>query len=189
MYYHGLEGVAHQVTRVATSVNGIDFVAQPQVLGRPYFRAFTWQDMTYGLAMPGRMYRGEPPFGPFTAGPRLFNPNMRHSAVLVRDGQLMVFWTEVGDAPEHIKLSTIDLLSDWQDWQNTVGVEILRPQFDWEGAAADVVPSIRSSAYGRVNQLRDPAIYVEDQRVYLLYAVAGEAGIALAEIHFNSGTM
>ena len=25
MYFHGLEGVGHQVTRVATSANGIDF--------------------------------------------------------------------------------------------------------------------------------------------------------------------
>ena len=35
---------------------------------------------------------------------------------------------------------------------------------------------------GHVNQLRDPAIFEEDARVYLLYAVAGESGIALAEV-------
>ena len=33
-----------------------------------------------------------------------------------------------------------------------------------------------------VNQLRDPAIYVEDERIYLLYAVAGESGIAIARV-------
>jgi hypothetical protein len=33
-----------------------------------------------------------------------------------------------------------------------------------------------------VNQLRDPAIFEEDGRVYLLYSVAGEAGIGIAEI-------
>jgi hypothetical protein len=33
-----------------------------------------------------------------------------------------------------------------------------------------------------VNQLRDPAIYVEDDRIYLLYAIAGESGIAIAEL-------
>ncbi len=48
-----------------------------------------------------------------------------------------------------------------------------------------VEPSIRSVAYGRVNQLRDPAINEEDGRVYLLYAVAGEAGIAISEVHFE----
>ena len=30
-----------------------------------------------------------------------------------------------------------------------------------------------------MNQLRDPAIFEEDGRVYLLYAVAGEGGIGL----------
>jgi hypothetical protein len=40
MYFHGLEAVGNQVTRVATSPNGIDFNAQPEVLGRPYMHAF-----------------------------------------------------------------------------------------------------------------------------------------------------
>jgi len=30
--------------------------------------------------------------------------------------------------------------------------------------------------------LRDPAIFEENERVYLLYAVAGESGIAIAEV-------
>ena len=33
-----------------------------------------------------------------------------------------------------------------------------------------------------VNQVRDPAIFEEDGRVYLLYAVKGEAGIAIVEL-------
>ena len=33
-----------------------------------------------------------------------------------------------------------------------------------------------------VNQLRDPAIFEEDGRIYLLYSVAGESGIAIAEL-------
>ena len=37
-------------------------------------------------------------------------------------------------------------------------------------------------AYGTLNQLRDPAIYEEDGRCYLLYAVGGEAGIGIAEL-------
>src|SRR5216684_5666998 len=51
MYYHGLDGVGTQVTRVATSPNGIDFKAQPEVLGRPYMRAFQHDGMTYAMAM------------------------------------------------------------------------------------------------------------------------------------------
>ncbi len=59
---------------------------------------------------------------------------------------------------------------------------MLRPERAWEGADAPLEPSIRSVAYGHVNQLRDPAIFVEDGRTYLLYAVAGESGIAIAEL-------
>jgi len=60
---------------------------------------------------------------------------------------------------------------------------VLRPERAWEGADAPLPRSLRSTAYGRVNQLRDPAIYEEDGRVFLLYAVAGESGIAIAEVH------
>jgi hypothetical protein len=61
-------------------------------------------------------------------------------------------------------------------------IEPLRPERSWEGADAPLIPSVRSTAYGNVNQLRDPAIFEEDARVYLLYAVAGESGIGIAEV-------
>ena len=40
----------------------------------------------------------------------------------------------------------------------------------------------RSTAYGVVNELRDPALLLDEGRIYLFYAVAGESGIAVAEI-------
>ncbi len=184
MYYHGLEGPAFQHTRVATSKNGIDFTAREENLGRSYFRTFKYNEMTYALAMPGQFYRSKDGFTNFEEGPRLFGPNMRHSAVIVRDDHLYVFWTRVGDAPESILLSTIDLRSDWMAWNESKEVMVLKPEFDWEGANAPVEPSVRSTAYGQVNQLRDPALYVEGDQVYLLYAVAGESGIALARVNF-----
>ena len=60
---------------------------------------------------------------------------------------------------------------------------MLRPEHPSEGTDAPLEPSVRSTAYGHVNQLRDPAIFEEDGRVFLLYAVAGESGIAIAEVH------
>ena len=184
MYYHGLEGPAFQHTRVATSADGINFLAQEENLGRSYFRVFKHDGMTYALAMPGQFYRSNDGFTNFEEGPRLFGPNMRHSAVIVRDDFLYVFWTRVGDAPESIMLSTIDLSSDWMNWKESEAVVVLKPEFDWEGANAPIEPSVRSTAYGQVNQLRDPALHVEDGVVYLLYAVAGESGIALARVNF-----
>src|SRR5438067_1357200 len=65
MYFHGLDDVGTQVTRVATSRNGINFTAQPEVLGRSYMRAFKHEGMTYVLAMPGQLYRSKDGFHAF----------------------------------------------------------------------------------------------------------------------------
>lgn len=182
MYYHGLDDVATQVTRMATSRDGIDFDAQPEILGRSYMRIFRHDGMTYALAMPGQFSRSPDGMHDFKPGPTLFNPNMRHSAVMKRGHELLVFWTEVGEAPERVLLSRVDLSGDWLGWRETEPVEILRPEHAWGGAAAPCVPSIRSTAYGMVNQLRDPAILEDGGRTYLFYAVAGESGIAVAEL-------
>ena len=187
MYFHGLDDVSTQVTRVATSPDGIRFEARPERLGRSYMRAFGHDGYTYAMSMPGRFYRSRDPLGGFEAGPLLFNPDMRHAALLKRGDTLLVFWTEVGEAPERIKLSRIDLAGDWTTWKETPAVEVLRPEHDWEGADAPLEPSVRSTAYGHVNQLRDPAIFEDaaSGRTYLLYAVAGESGIAIAEVHVD----
>ncbi len=184
MYFHGLAEPGRQHSRVAVSSDGINFTAREEDLGRTYLRAFEHDGMTYGLAMPGQFYRSADGLGNFEPGPRLFNPNMRHNAVLKRGNTLYVFWTQAGHAPESILLSTIDISGDWGTWQNSPGQVVLRPERPWEGANARNEPSLRSSAYGMVNQLRDPAIYQEDGRIYLLYAVAGEHGIAISEVEF-----
>ena len=187
MYFHGLEGFGRQATRVALSRDGIDFQARPEILGKTYLRTFIHEGSTYGIAMPGQVYRSrsEDGLSDFEEGPLLFNPNMRHCALMKRGGTLHVFWTEVGHAPERILLSTIDLSLPWDQWKEVGNAEVMRPERVWEGANLPVEPSIRSVAYGPVNQLRDPAIFEEDGRVFLLYAVAGESGIAIAEVHLE----
>ena len=125
-------------------------------------RIFKYAGFTYALAMPGQFYRSADGLGGFVAGPRLFNADMRHCAVLLRDSVLYVFWTQVGHAPERILLSRIDLSTDWQQWTDGEALEVLRPVRDWEGAGAPLQPSVRSVAYGHVNQLRDPAVFEED---------------------------
>lgn len=183
MYYHGLESFAQQVTRVATSTDGIHFTSGQEILGRTYWRAFPHDGQTYALAMPGEFYRSTNPLGGFKKVPTLFHPNMRHSAVFKRGHTLYVVWTEVNaDPPERLLLSTIDMSGPWETWKETAPIEILRPETDWEGADLPLAKSLRSFAPGRVNQLRDPAIYEEDGKIFLLYAVAGESGIALARL-------
>jgi hypothetical protein len=182
MYFHGLDSFATQLSRVALSPDGVRFRALPETLGKTYLRVFQHDGMTYGIAMPGQVYRSKDGLTGFEAGPVLFNPDMRHCALLKRGSLLYVFWTQVGAAPEAIQLSTIDLSKPWMEWKETPPVEVLRPEREWEGANMPIEPSMRSVAYGHVNQLRDPAIFEENGRIYLLYAVAGESGIAIAEV-------
>ena len=182
MYYHGLESLAQQRTRVATSRDGIHFEAREEILGRPYMRAFQHDGMTYAMAKPGQFYRSKNGLEGFEKGPMRFHENVRHFALLKCATTLYVFWTRTGDMPERILLSRIDISGDWSDWSPSEPTEVLRPERAWEGADAPLEPSVPSVAYGEVNQLRDPAIYVEGDRTYLLYAVAGESGIAIAEL-------
>lgn len=182
MYFHGLVAFGTQRTRVATSVNGIDFEAREELLGPSYFRVFRHAGVTYALAMPGILLRSRDGLSGFERGPSLFEGLQRHTALRKLGDRLDVFWTRVGDAPERIYCSTVDLSGPWEGWRTGEAVEILRPETDWEGAALPLLPSYRGAISLPVNQLRDPAIYEEDGRVYLLYAFKGEAGIAIAEL-------
>lgn len=185
MYFHGRD-IGRQVTRVATSADGLRFRARPEILGRPYFRAFEHGGWTYALAMPGHLYRSRDGLSGFEEGPRLFDDDdMRHSALLLRGDTLHVFYTRAGEAPERILHATVDLSSDWSTWTPSPATEVLRPERAWEGAELPVEPSRRGSIGVPVNQLRDPAVFEEDGRIYLLYSVAGERGIALARVHLD----
>ena len=181
MYVHGREPMV-QVTRLATSSNGIDFEGAHEILGRPYFRTFQYKDSWYGLAMPGFVYRSQDGYTGFEEGSRFFNNDMRHSAVLVRGDTLYVFWTQVGHAPERILLTAITMGDDWDDWTESATVEVLRPARSWEGADLPLIPSVRGDITVPANQLRDPAVFEEDGEIYLLYSVAGESGIAIARV-------
>ena len=101
-------------------------------------------------------------------GPQLFGPSMRRSAVIVLDGELHVFWTRVGDAPDSILHSTIDVTGDWGEWGASEPTVVLRPEHLWEGADAPIEPSRRSVAPGHVNQLRDPCVFVDEDRTALV---------------------
>lgn len=187
MYFHGADapsgaGAGPQYTRVALSADGLKFSAEKELLGRPYFRVFAFGGTTYALAMPGVFYRSRDGLSNFEQGPTLFSKNMRHSALRLDGDELSVFYTDVGDAPESILHTTIRLTPDWSDWRTTPPVRLLSPETDFEGGRCVNQPSVRGLVHGPVRQLRDPAIYREGNRTYLLYAVAGESGIAIAEL-------
>lgn len=183
MYYHGLLADGTQRSRVAVSRDGLTFQAREEILSRPYLRAFQHAGYWFGLAMPGVVYRSRDGLSGFEQGPQLFENNTRHMALQRRRDMLRVFWTRVGDAPERILCSTVDLHAEWTSWTASQPVEVLRPEMNWEGADLPIEPSLRGAINGRVNQLRDPCVFEDDDGcAYLLYAVAGEHGIAIAAL-------
>lgn len=182
MYYHGILANRRQVTRVALSADGLRFDAREEILGPSYFRVFRHREWWYALAMPGLFLRSRDGLTGFAQGPTLFTRNMRHCAVVVDGDTLTVFYTIVGDAPERVVVSRVDLSGDWMSWRETPPVPVLAPELDYEGADLPLQPSIRGEITERARQLRDPAFFRENGRDYLLYAVAGESGIALAEL-------
>jgi hypothetical protein len=186
MYFHGLLPDGQQRTRVAISRDGIHFEALPEILTLSYLRVFSFEGWYYGIAMPGLLYRSADGLTGFERGPNLFEPNMRHAALKRVEHELLVFWTRVGDDPERILCARIDLSGDWRSWKASEPEDVLSPEEPWEGADLPPDPSVRGFAPGRLRQLRDPGIFEENGRTYLLYAVAGESGIAIAELHLDA---
>ena len=184
MYYHGccLPKPPHQVQRVAVSKNGLLFTARREILGTSYWRTFEWNGYYYALAMPGKFYRSRDGLTDFEEGPTLFTPNMRHSAIKQDGDVLKVFYTNAGDCPERILFSTIKLTSNWMRWKNSDPVTVLKPEMDYEGAELPLVPSQRGAVLEPVHQLRDPCIFEEAGKTYLLYSVAGEFGVTITEL-------
>ena len=181
MYFHGVLPGKGQFSSIATSSDGIHFTARPEILGQCYFRVFKWKEYTYALAQPGIFYRSRDGLSDFQEGPTLFTKNIRHTALKLDEDILSVFYSNIGDAPERILLSTIELTPDWMTWSVSEPQEVLEPELDYEGADLPIEPSVEDWAPNRVRQLRDPAVFQEGGRTYLLYSIAGERGIAMAE--------
>ena len=66
--------------------------------------------------MPGVLYRSRDGLTGFEEGPTLFAPtDAPHGAEAGRRPSCSVFYTNAGDCPERILLSTIELTPDWRD--------------------------------------------------------------------------
>lgn len=185
MYFHGGQPVdgGNQETRIALSGDGLSFTAKPEVLGLPYFRVFQRDGWHYAIGMPGTLFRSKDGLTNFARGRRIFPDNQRHTALLQRGSELLVFYTMVGEEPpESILLSTVGLKDDWNDWHPSEPQRVLSPETEWEGASQPLELSKRGLIFPSVNQLRDPAIFEDGDDIYLLYAVAGEHGIAVAKL-------
>jgi hypothetical protein len=185
MYYHGFDERGSQSSRVAASKDGMIFEVQPGRVFSTYLRSFKFRGQHYLLGMPGVIYRGDDPLGPFEPRNRLlFEPDMRHAGVLLEGSTLYVFWSKVGYAPERILLSQVDLdPGDWNDWKATAPVDLMRPEQEWEGNELIAMPSLRGELDNAANELRDPFAFRDDDgQLYLFYVGGGEKAIGVARL-------
>jgi hypothetical protein len=58
----------------------------------------------------------------------------------------------------------------------------LQPERAWEGADLPLAYSRGGISETRVRELRDPAVYREGERAWLIYSIAGEHGLGLAKL-------
>jgi hypothetical protein len=179
-----------QYTQTATSRDGVQFEALPAITRVSYLRVFPHDGAYYGMARLGVFLRATDPLAAFEVGPNPFRDSpyanrVRHVAVLKKGSTLYAFFTAIGDAPERIMLSTIELAGDWTTWTASPAMEILRPEASYECPSLPVAPSAGGDVKEPVNQLRDPGLFEENGRTYLFYAFCGEQGIAAAELSFQ----
>ncbi|MEW4923960.1 hypothetical protein [Algibacter sp. 2305UL17-15] len=180
MYFHGpTPNKGGQKTFVSTSKDGLDFKASDTVLGPSYFRVFKYEGYYYALVS-GTFYRSLDGVSPFEKGVEIL-PKIRHSAVAVADDNLVIFYSQKGDAPERILKTVVNLEGSWNDWKVSAPEEVLKPEIDYEGAELPIQKSVNGYTKKRLHELRDPAILIDKKEVYLYYSVAGEWGIGVAK--------
>ena len=182
MYYHGIEPKQEQKTRAALSTDGIHFTARPEILGDFYFRVIEYGGWHYAVARSGKCYRSRNPLRGFQPGPQISDERFRHCALRVDGSRLLVFYSLIGSRPEHILLSTVDLAADWTAWAMSEPVSVLEPEMPYEGTELPLFESRTGWAPRPVHEVRDPGIYREGSRTWLLHTVQGEHGIAVAEL-------
>ena len=187
LYFHGVTSEGQRSFR-AVSKDGLSFQASSTILGPFYFRVFRHDGSYYAIAKTvvadggGLLLRSEDGKTAFEQGQDVL-PRQRHVAVQKLDDRLRVFYSRGEDRPERILMSEMDLTGDWRSWTPGDPVDVLAPEEAYEGVDLPLEPSRFGAVHGRVRQLRDPAIFEEDGRTYLVYSSAGESGLCLAELH------
>lgn len=197
----------NQNTCYAESNDGLHFVTEHICLGPSYMRVIQWNGWYYGFGGGSArdLWRTRNVHELFEQGPKLNieredytdsetitrenkkDPNfpiyrMRHPGLHLRNHELEIYYSNVGDTPERIKCTTVDLRPDWTKWRGSAPEEILHTKKEYEGSDLPNVPSDGGSSHVRVHQVRDPYIFIEEESKYLICSVAGETGLGIVEL-------
>lgn len=185
MYYHCFNKNA-QSTFYAYSDDGITFNTEKINILYPYFRYFVHKKNDYGICMNGRIgsiiLKKEKKVFQILG---LLLPKSRHTSIITINNRLFVFYSIVGDCPEHIYVSEITSLK-----KNNIKINkklsIIKPDLSFESNNIEPKKSNYGIATKDVNELRDPYVYLENDIIYILYTFCGEKGIAIATITISN---
>lgn len=177
-----------QFTQVAESADGVHFTVRPAITRTSYLRVFRHAGQLYAMSRLGALSRAPNALSTFEMGPNPFISTayagrVRHVALAQRGATLFVFFTAIGDAPERVMMSTLDLAGDWRTWRASPPVDVLRPQAAYECTDLPVAPSEAGDVDEPVQQIRDPFVFDDQGKLYLFYSFCGEQGIAAASLN------
>ena len=213
LFYHGQirngaekEG---QKSSSAFSKDGLRFEPLGRVVGPAYLRVFRHGDAWYSLAGRGSIGRTADLHQPFTpvadvigdeitetikprdlAGDRQEIAkgrerfSIRHVGWDIVGSRLIIYFTCVGHSPERILATTVEVAGPAETWKAKGVIEVMRPELEWEGAAKRAEHSFGGRSREWENSLRDPAVFREAGKAYLIYASAGEHGMGIARIEY-----
>lgn len=132
--------------------------------------------------------RGEPGAPPAAGRPTSGEARygIRHVGLDVYRDHLFIYFSCVGHRPERILCTVVNLTGAPETWKARGVVEVLQPERTWEGTDLPLAYSRGGSTikYGdnRVRELRDPTVWREGETAWLLYSLAGEAGLGIASL-------
>ncbi len=180
----------NQFTQSAVSRDGLNFQARPAITRQSYLRVFEHNGTFYGIARLGQLLRAGGPLEAFVTGPNPFRETpysnrVRHVALLKEGNVLNVFFSAIAEAPESILHTTIDLSADWSAWKAGEIRPVLTPETSYECPDLPNEPSAVGEIDHPARQMRDPAVFVEDGKIFLFYTFCGEQGVAGAEIRVS----
>lgn len=135
--------------------------------------------------------RGEPGAPPVKGRPTSGEARygIRHVGLDLYRSHLFVYFSCVGHRPERILCTVVDLAGAPETWRARGVIEVLQPERTWEGTDLPLAYSRGGSTikYGdnRVRELRDPTVWREGGTAWLLYSIAGEAGLGIVNLHIS----
>src|SRR3989344_884408 len=142
LYFHARSRMKarQQWTFAAVSDDGINFDdLHDRPLAPFYLRVFRKHGYFYGMSKGGNLWRSEDGLSSFEKGHNPFRPELsdelwhndpgsiRHVALNAIGDRLEVYYSRIGDAPERILSSRINISDpDWTHWRADTDKEIIR---------------------------------------------------------------